>query len=264
MICYNLNIIIANNDTSWNPKAILMKKIYSTNLMEVAKMSELIMSKYYFEKDFKEFETYIKKFRMVKKHYHQKQIISSQGETLKNGYYIQSGIMQLKIGNELGKEKTLAFFGPGSIFPLGVNEHHYAMEYAMTEIAFTDVIACEFNFTELRRMVMENSDLSLKMLEHYCDFVSFLFYEIASQSYDSTLIRIANIIYIFAIKIYHSHVIGLSQDDIAEIAGVSKIQVARAYKYLREQGIIDSFRNGLKIADVQALQTLCSSDIISE
>ena len=155
-----------------------------------------MMEKYYFAKDFSEFEDFVKKYHYIERRYKAGDKISSQGETLKYGYYIKKGIMQLKIGNELGKEKTLSFFGNGAMFPLGVNEHHYEMEYAMSEIAFTDVVAYEFEFGEFRKMVQNSMPMAMRMLEHYCDFTSFLFYEIASQSYHSTLMRVANILYI--------------------------------------------------------------------
>jgi hypothetical protein len=76
----------------------------------------------------------------------------------------------------------LTLFGPGSIFPLGINEHHYDLEYAIEESAFTDVIAYEFDFLEVKKMFIGNQELALKMMEHYCDFTSFLFYEISILS----------------------------------------------------------------------------------
>jgi CRP-like cAMP-binding protein len=64
------------------------------------------MTKYYFENDFVEFLDYIKSFRVVRKKYSAGDIISSQAETLNNGYYIESGIMKLSIGLSDESEKT--------------------------------------------------------------------------------------------------------------------------------------------------------------
>ena len=219
------------------------------------------MRKYFFEKDFSEFQSYVEGFKVTKKHYPVGAVISSQAETLNNGYFIVNGIMKLSIGTVEEKEKTLCLFGRGSIFPLGINEHHYPLEYAITETALTDLEAYEFEFMELRRMFLNNSELALRMVEHYCDLVSFLFYEIASVAANDSIDKVANILYeLVSKKVFPNGVIPLSQAEIAALVGVSKIQVARAYACLKGQGILRTSRNSLAITDLPALKKFCSLD----
>ncbi len=213
------------------------------------------ISKYYFENDFSKFESYIKAVGRLQRSYSPGDIISSQADTLNKGYYILDGIMKVSIGITDKNEKTIALFGPGSIFPLGVNEHHYTLEYAIVENALTKVDALEFSFWDIRRMVQENSELRLRMLEHYCDFTSFLFYEIASLSSSSVSTKIISILCSLATSsMFANKKISLSQSEIATLAGSSKIQIARAYRVLKEKGLIEVHRNSITIRDLKKLQ----------
>ena len=225
-------------------------------------MSQLKMSKYYFQHDFSLFEDFIISQPCVHKFYHAKDIISSQNETLKYGYYIKNGVMKLSIGHECGNEKTLALFGPGSLFPLGISHYYYDMEYAMVEEAFTEVEAYEFDYMIIRGMFLSNQDLGIRMMEHYCDFSSFLFFEISSLSNDNSLAKVCNIIFALTkTSFFSNHVLHLSQDDMTELSGFSKIQVARIYQKLRTEGIISTSRGGLKILDLEKLLQFCSHEV---
>lgn len=212
------------------------------------------MSKYYFSGDFLEFAPLFSggEYRTRLKRYRAGEVISSQGETLNNGYYIVSGTMQLKIGSEVGKERTLAFFGPGSVFPLGINEHHYRIEYAMVEMAFTDVVAYQFVFSELRRMALDVPDLALRMIEHYCDFTSYLFFE-QSASYRGALSRVAGALRSLDERMAGDGKVPLTQSQIAEVVGISKVQVARAYQTLVADGAIEVLRGCVRVLDREVL-----------
>ena len=185
------------------------------------------MSKYYFEHDFTEFEEFITSYPAHHKYYEKGDIISAQSETLKYGYYLKQGIIKLSIGHEGGKEKIAALFGPGSFFPLGIDQHYYDMEYAMVEQAYTEVEAYEFDYRIVRTMFLEHQDLALRMMEHYCDFTSYLFFEIASLSGDNSMAKVCNVLYaLHNTSLCRSHVLHISQDDVMELSGISKIQVA--------------------------------------
>lgn len=123
-------------------------------------MNDIKMLKYFFDKDFKKYEELFLKYG-VKRIFSSKEIISAQGDTLKYGFYIKKGIMQVSIGNEIGKEKTVAFIGEGGLFPIGINKHEYKMEYSMVERAFTDVIAYQLEYTTLRELIILKWQLML-------------------------------------------------------------------------------------------------------
>ena len=225
-------------------------------------MYRLIMSKYYFEGDFLEFEDFILQHECVRRRYQKGDILSAQSETLKYGYYIKSGVMKLSIGHECGKEKIVALFGPGSLFPLGMDHHYYDMEYAMVEQAYTEVEAYKFNYRIVRTMFLEHQDLALRMMEHYCDFTSYLFFEIASLSGDNSMAKVCNVLYaLHNTSLCRSHVLHISQDDVMELSGISKIQVARVYQTLRGEHIIQTSRGKIQILDQDKLRSYCTYEL---
>ena len=225
-------------------------------------MHQLTMSKYYFEKDFSEFEEFILRYPSIHKIYDKGDIISSQSETLKYGYYIRKGIMKLSIGHESGKEKIIALFGPGSFFPLGIDHHYYDMEYAMVEQAYTKVEAYEFDYRIIREMFLNNQDLSLRMMAHYCDFTSYLFFAISSLSGDNSMAKGCNILYaLHDTSLCQDYVLRISQDDIMELSGISRIQVARVYQTLRNDQIIRTFRGGIQILNPEKLRSYCTFEL---
>lgn len=227
-------------------------------------MKDIKMPKYFFDKDFKKYEKFFLEYG-IKRVFSPKEIISAQGDTLKHGFYIKKGIMQVAIGNEIGKEKTVAFIGEGGLFPIGINKHEYKMEYAMVERAFTDVIAYQLEYDVLRELIINNTEMAITALEHYCDFTSFMFYEVASLSYDSTYTKVCNFLYLFLCNgPYKNNIIELNQDDIAAITGASRIQVARAFQDLRESHIIKTHRNSVEILNLSKLSELCSSEVLND
>lgn len=54
------------------------------------------------------------------------------------------------------------------------------------------------------------------------------------------------------------HTLRISQDDITELSGISKIQVARVYQLLRNENVIQTSRGKIRILDPEKLQSYCS------
>jgi CRP-like cAMP-binding protein len=216
------------------------------------------MPKYFFSQTFTNFENVFLEYSSGICNFSAKQIISAQSDTLTNGFYIKEGIMQVNIGHEVGKEKTIAFIGAGAVFPIGVNEHRYKVEYSIVEKALTDVVAYRLPYLKLRQLVLDHPEIGMAMLEHYCEFTSFLFYEIGNQSYSNTHNKIYNCLYMFVqYGPYKDKVLPLNQDELANIAGTSRIQAARALHDLRKNGIVSTQRNKIKVLNETELKKLC-------
>lgn len=224
-------------------------------------IDSLIMPKYFFSQTFTNFENVFLKYSTGVCNFAAKQIISAQSDTLTNGFYIKKGIMQVSLGHEIGKEKTIVFMGEGSVFPIGVNEHRYKVEYSIIEKAFTDLLAYRLPYPNLRQLALDHPEIGMVMLEHYCDLTSFLFYEIGNQSYTNTHNKICNCLYMFMkYGPYKDKVLPLNQDELANMAGISRIQAARTLQNLRKNGIVSTQRNKIKILNDEALERLCRDE----
>ena len=155
--------------------------------------------------------------------------------------------------------------GEGSLFPVGISEHKYKMEYSIVEKAFTYVEAYKLEYEKLKSIVLDNPSIGLSIIEHNCDFTSFLFYEISSLSYDSIKCKVSNMLYLLICnEVFKDNIITLKQEEIANIIGGSRIQVARVLQILRGDNIIKTNRNSVEILDIQKLKRLCSVDVLNE
>lgn len=221
----------------------------------------LIMNKYFFYDTFTKYEELFLQYSKATCEFAAGDVISAQGDTLTHGYYIKKGIMQVNIGHEIGREKALLFMGEGALFPLGVNEHRYKVEYSIVEKAFTDVTAYRLNYLDIRRIATENPQIAMAMLEHYCDVTSFLFHEIGNQAYTNAYKKVCDCLYAFGqYGKWGNKLLPLSQDTLADVAGLSKIQVARSLRTLREQGVIATHRNCIEILSQEKLYQLCLAE----
>nr|WP_281253622.1 helix-turn-helix domain-containing protein [Sporomusa silvacetica] len=55
---------------------------------------------------------------------------------------------------------------------------------------------------------------------------------------------------------YKDKVLPLNQDELANMAGISRIQTARTLQNLRKNGIVSTQRNKIKILNEKALERL--------
>ena len=75
--------------------------------------------------------------------------------------------------------------------------------------------------------------------------------------------KVGNILYLLASnELFKDNIIELTQEEIASLIGASRIQVARVLHFLRENKIIKTNRNTIKILDMKKLSELCSKDIL--
>ena len=57
--------------------------------------------------------------------------LTQYGVINNTAYYVKKGIIHLSLGHEQGR-KSLNMFGPGTIFPVGVELHEFRVEYEMS------------------------------------------------------------------------------------------------------------------------------------
>jgi len=223
----------------------------------------VILPKYYFSNDFKEFENlFINGDHTIKK-FSPHSIMSSQGETFTSSFYIQKGMLKVAIGHEEGQEKTVSFHGEGTVFPFCINEERYQLEYSIVVTAVSDVTAISFSDKTARKLVLAYPTLALRVAENFCRQINLLYYDNVSQSFDDSDKRICTFLYLYDSNLQSKdHRIQLTQEEIASIIGIRRVQVARVFRSLREEKIISTHRNYLIITDIDKLALLCSKEIL--
>lgn len=122
-----------------------------------------------------EFEDTVKKYRVQEKKMKKGEYLTKYGVINNTAYFIKNGIMHLSLGHDQGK-KSLNFFGPGTVFPIGVEIHEHRVEYEMILQAMTDIGVYTIPYPTLKRIVQENGDFAGELLKENCDFIGYMFF----------------------------------------------------------------------------------------
>lgn len=80
------------------------------------------------------------------------------------------------------------------------------------------------------------------------------------------MVKLSNLLYLLASQ--QSAVpalkVDMTQDELAEILGISRVQLTRGLSELRRRGIVATSRGRVQVLDSSALEKLCSSETREE
>lgn len=225
------------------------------------------MQKYYIPRLY--VSGYIQNFDQKARHYGlKKRIINKREPLTKRGvinnttHFICSGLVHLSLTHSSGKIKPIMFFGPDTLFPIGVSPHENLIDYEMLLLAMTDLEVYSFPYTLLKTMCEEDGAFAAQILEENCKLIGSLFYQEMNQAFQPTEIRVCNTLYLLLTSLRSKdNCIPLKQNEIASFANTSSAQLERILKSLRERNIIESLRGKIKIPDISRLRAACSSEL---
>lgn len=204
------------------------------------------------------------KYGLTRKKYKKGDLLTVPGTINNTSHFIHSGMMHLSLTHHSGNVKSLVFYGPNTIFPLGVVPHETPIGYEMELRAFTDMEVTSFSYQTLRQMCVDDGELAAQILEQNCDFISYLFYQDMNRAYTSTPEHVCDILYLYLLNVDpKDRIIPLSQAELANLVGISRSQIERILKSLREAQVLLTMRGSIQITDVEKLYHACSADIRS-
>ena len=205
-----------------------------------------------------DFEPLFPRYGVTLRKFSKGDILTQQGVIHNTAYFIKSGILQLSLGHDQG-EKALNLFGPGTVFPVGVEFHTSYMEYEMILQAFSDGEAYAMPYPTLKRIAVENDAFAGELLRENCDFIGYLFFDTLNQTFEPCLSRVCDILYLYLTKVQPKEpVIPLSQGELAKIAGASQAQMERCVQILKKEEVLATSRKQLAILDEKKLLAHCT------
>lgn len=176
-------------------------------------------------------------------------------------HYILSGVSQNYVEHENGRRKIISFHGPGTLFP-GYHRQDYKIERSLITRALSPMEVLEFSKEEFRLMFAHNGDLSAAVVEWYAMYVNLLLYDTAHQEYNRSFLKLCNLLYLLADSPVGGRqgVLYLTQDDLADLLGISRANLTRGLTQLRRQGILRTRRGLVELLDLPALAQCCSEE----
>ena len=122
----------------------------------------------------------------------------------------------------------------------------------------------EFTKDQFQKMFETNTALSEQVVNWYSMYINRFLFEIVHQEYNPSFVKICNLLYLLTINqpACSGLVIDMTQQELAEILGLSRIQLTRGLSDLRKQSIISTTRGKVHVIDLPALASLCSSETL--
>ena len=202
------------------------------------------------------------RYGLARRVYKKGELLTVPGTINNTAHFIHSGMVHLSLVHISGNVKSLVFYGPNTLFPVGVVPHETPSDYIMEIRAVADTEVTSFPYTMLRRMCVDDGEFAAQIMEQSCEFIGYMFYQMLNTIYNPTQERVCDLLYLYLLNVApENSVIPFSQSDLASLAGISRAQVERVLKRLRSHQVILTQRGSIQITDVGKFYALCSPDI---
>lgn len=215
----------------------------------------------FFSEDFRSFQDYFFSQPHRRRTFARGDYLWRPERPFESVHYILSGVSQNYVEHENGRRKIISFHGPGTLFP-GYHRQDYKIERSLITRALSPMEVLEFSKEEFRLMFAHNGDLSAAVVEWYAMYVNLLLYDTAHQEYNSSFLKLCNLLYLLADSPVGGRqgVLNLTQDDLADLLGISRANLTRGLAQLRRQGILRTRRGLVELLDLPALAQCCSDE----
>ena len=113
-------------------------------------------------------------------------------------------------------------------------------------------------------MFEENAGLRRQVVNWYSMYINRFLFETIHQEFNSSLVKLCNLLYLLTVNqpANSGLVIEMTQEELADILGLSRVQITRELTALRRRGIISTTRGKLTVSDLPALVRLCTDETV--
>ena len=223
-----------------------------------------MIMRYYFDHFFDQWEPRFLESGAQPAHYEPGEPLVQVGQALRYLFYTRKGLYKCSIITEDGMEHLQSFQGPGSLLPVKYRNFNFSIEPAFALTAITAVDILRMTPEQLKLLALTDPELSVRLLDFSVLYSNMLTTRLL-QSGSTSERKVCNFLYIYLIQgPVDGRKIPLDQDSVAAVTGLSRVQVARVYRQLREQRILEAGRGYVTILDPGRLRELCSEVIVEE
>lgn len=221
----------------------------------------MLKPRYYFADDFRSFYEYFLSQPHTKRIFQKGDYLWKPGQPYDRVQYCVSGASVHFSEHESGRRKIISFHGPGTILP-GYHTTDFRIELSLTTIALSEVKVLEFTIPQFRAMFESNKELAESVVNWYSKYVNRFLFETIHQEFNPSQVKLCNLLYLLTMNQPSNSglVIEMTQEDIADILGMSRVQITRELTDLRSRGILSTTRGRLTVTDLPALASLCTDE----
>lgn len=113
-------------------------------------------------------------------------------------------------------------------------------------------------------MFHSNPKLQDRVIDWYSSYSNLLLFEAAHQDYNSSLVKLCNLLYLLLVSENgRKNDLGeITQDTLADILGISLVNLTRGLTQLRKEQVIATGRKQITVLDAEALIKHCSYETL--
>ncbi len=227
----------------------------------------LLLPRYFFREDFNHLEDWLLDRCVGIREFKSGSFLNGMGIDYNTIYYILSGVGVFYVIHESGERSTLTYHGYGTMYPLVRLTERFKMEDNIFFQAVTDMKVAVFPDSMILDLMMENRDFARAELQLFEKHINLFIFRTANNEHGDALSAVSNFLYMMLYNkgsFARGNTICLSQDEIAEGCGLTRVHVTRTLKVLAERGVIGVERRKIIIHDLDRLIAHCSKDLIDE
>lgn len=223
----------------------------------------MLLPRYYFADDFRPFYEYFLSQPHTERTIAKGEYLWRPGQPYDRVQYYVSGTSVHFSDHKSGHRKIISFHGPGTILP-GYHTTDFRIELALSTVALSEIHVLEFSIPQFKAMFESNAELAESVVTWYAKYVNRFLFETVHQEFNSSKVKLCNLLYLLTLNQPSNSglTIEMTQEDLADILGMSRVQITRELTDLRGRGILSTTRGKLTIIDLPALSSLCTEETL--
>ena len=221
----------------------------------------MLVPRYYFADDFCAFYQYFLSQPHTERIFQKGDYLWKPGQPYDRIQYYVSGASVHFSDHESGHRKIISFHGPGTIFP-GYHTTDFRIELSLSTTALSNIKVLEFTIPQFKAMFESNTSLAENVVNWYSKYVNRFLFETIHQEFNSSQVKLCNLLYLLTMNqpANSGLTIEMTQENIADLLGMSRVQITREVTDLRSKGILATARGRLTVTDIRALASLCTEE----
>jgi CRP/FNR family transcriptional regulator len=186
------------------------------------------------------------------------EVVFREGDGSDTCYVVRAGHARAVRAHPDGRTITLANFGPGDIF--GELAMFDDERRSATVEAIDDVEAIAILGADMRRILRDHSDISLKLVVSLGRRLRETNERLIRQSFQTVQSRVATVLAQLVVNAQaegaegHDVLLTVTQADIAQLAGSSRESASRFLAVLERAGVLEQGRGRIVVTDPEALR----------
>lgn len=216
------------------------------------------MPKYYFSGEFNAYEDLFRRVGGQEKSYAPNEYLARAGEWEDRCFYIKKGVHVLSGTREDGGSTLMMIFGPGSVYPFACGEDDLFQDRHLSSQAPCPVEAIVLTRKQLEAAVEQSGPLAKEAIRQHCEMEHLLLMQRLFHSKGASRLKVGSFLYLYnEVRPEAGDGLLLTQENVASFVDLSRMQVTRVFRELRDLGLIRTGRRQIQVVDPAGLQKWC-------